>query len=902
MQYKTFKLNPFFSIAVLFLIFFNASTTQAAPVIQIVAPTNGTTYIEGDTVTIISNADNPGGSIAFVEFYINNIYIGKDSTLPYQLGWISTEGTHLLTTKAVVGLCKDAVSVPVQIVVKKNNAPAVQLTSPSSSNVYFSDILVPLAATASDSDGVVDHVDFYVNAVLVAKDKTPPYEFNWKSNPGAFTIVATAVDNKGAQTTSNPVAITVAPPLNSLPVVTITSPNDASHFLLGNPIHIAANASDNSVLAFVDFFADNVSIGIDDTAPYEINWPGTTGVHTITAKATDDVCATVTSSPIHISVIDPNSPPYILQNNSGPCTDPAFCIPLTAVLPVTDIIGYDLVLHYDKTKVTPTGNMSISNDLIDAGFVSYVANPVDSLGQINISVFLNNSAPGTTSFKGIGNVLCIEFSKKSTFGAKDSALFNITDLQESYANGVSGKQVTPGKYINLKNTAYKGILQFWTDNSPIKYDSHFPSHYLITSIAGTDGNCSNPSANTTQPDLNGKFIHNITNGTSLQIKRDILPATDVQPVINGMDVSLGYAVLLNDLSFTPNIYQVIALDVNLDGVISAGDLSQMNQRSIKTILEFKQKWNYTNNGNSNGQLSKDWLFLDESLLASSAYKISASYPANDGVGFSKYKVPAVPFCLPVPASVCSSCVAYPEGKFKGILLGDVNGNYEVIPEDGQIKREPNADKGLIYLDLTKAKQTNNYAEIPVFFHSTEKILSLDFYMQLNDEISYSKVIHAATYLNDALAHSDDDHGLRFTSNSRKNYETDKPVANIRLHTANGTINSTDLESLRGYLNGELVPFEIRSSQTTRIDNSGEKERVGVLIYPNPTSGVLNIEVNERAEVQLLDIQGKEVLLEKRVTAHEKLEIQTDQFENGIYLLKITNPHFVRTEHVVIEKK
>lgn len=901
MQYKTFKLNPFFFIPTLFLIFFTTLITQAAPAIQIIAPTNGTTYVEGDTVHIVSNAANPGGSIAFVEFYVNNVYIGKDSTAPYQFNWISKEGTHLLTTKAVVGLCKDVISVPVQIVVKKNNPPAVQLTDPVSSNLYFSNIYVPLAATASDSDGVINHVDFYVNAVLVAKDETPPYQFNWKSIPGDFTVVATAVDNKGAHTTSVPVAITVEPPLNGPPTVTITSPVDRDHFILGTPINITANATDNSWVAFVEFFADNVSIGIDDTAPYEINWPGSAGVHTITAKATDDLCATVTSMPVHISVIDPNSPPYILQNISGPCTDPTFCLPLTAVLPVKDIIGYDMIVHYDKTKVIPTGKITINDDLIHAGFVSYVVNPVDSLGQLNLSVFLNNSAPNATYFKGIGNVLCIEFSKKTAFGAKDSALFSITDFQESYVNDVASKQVTPGKYVNLKNTTYKGLLQFWLNNSPISYDNTSPSHYLITNIFGTDPNCSNPSGNAVQPDLNGKFIHNINNGTSLQVKRDILPTTDVQPVINGMDVSLGYAVLLNDLTFIPNIYQVIALDVNMDGVISAGDLSQMNQRSIKTILEFKQKWNYNNNGNSNGQLSKDWLFLDESLLNSPAYKISSTYPANDGVGFSRYKVPAVPFCLPVPASVCSSCTAYSEGKLKGVLLGDINGNYDAVAADGQIKREPNAEKGLVYLDLTKAKQSNNYTEVPVYFSSAEKILSLDFYIQLNNDIHYSKIIHPATYLNDALAHSDDDQGLRFTSNSRKNYEADKPVASIRFQTPDRMITENDLQDLTGYLNGELVPFEIRSNQPMRMSNPTEKDK-DVLIYPNPASGVLNIEVNENATVQLLDIQGKEVLLEKQANAKERLEIQTSLLKNGMYLLKIINRNFVRTEYVVIEKK
>jgi hypothetical protein len=150
----------------------------------------------------------------------------------------------------------------------------------------------------------------------------------------------------------------------------------------------------------------------------------------------------------------------------------------------------------------------------------------------------------------------------------------------------------------------------------------------------------------------------------------------VQLVINGVDANLGHKVVLNDASFSPSVFQLIALDVNADGVVSAGDISQINQRSVKTIFEFKQKWNYNMNGTSNGQLSKDWLFVNSTLLNSPAYKKSLTYPNNDGSGYSKYNVPVVPFCLHVPAP----------GSITGILLGDADGNYAAVVANGAIKR------------------------------------------------------------------------------------------------------------------------------------------------------------------------------------------------------------------------
>jgi len=252
-------------------------------------------------------------------------------------------------------------------------------------------------------------------------------------------------------------------------------------------------------------------------------------------------------------------------------------------------------------------------------------------------------------------------------------------VKESDLTGVRG--LLNGDLVNLEIRGHfpfrECSLKFWSDNSPIKYDVNDPDSYLITNIYGANAVCANVSL-PVQPDLNGQFIFSDST-PSIKIERDILPSTDVQPVINIADVNLGNKLLVNDLSFVPTIYQVIALDVNTDGVISAGDISQINLRSAKTISEFKQKWNYTNNGNSNGQLSKDWLFIDSTSLASSAYHISTSYPSSDGIGYSKSKVPVVHFCLPAPPNNVHS-------SYTGILLGDSNGNYATVPNDGKIKR------------------------------------------------------------------------------------------------------------------------------------------------------------------------------------------------------------------------
>lgn len=261
-------------------------------------------------------------------------------------------------------------------------------------------------------------------------------------------------------------------------------------------------------------------------------------------------------------------------------------------------------------------------------------------------------------------IAILRFKKNGV--VKESDLFSLV----GYLNGDKVSAEIRGHF-------HSASLKFWSNDHPIQYNADDPDHHLITNIYGADSTCSIQSG-PLQPGMNGEFIYSPSNGPFIKIERDILPSTNVQAVINGFDASLANKIILNDTSFVPNIFQLIALDVNTDGVISAGDISQINQRSVKTIPEFRQKWNYGKDGIPNGQASKDWLFIDTLLLASPAYHISSIYPANDGTGYSKFKVPVVPFCLHSPLSSDGAI-------YTGILLGDINGNYSSITNDGKIK-------------------------------------------------------------------------------------------------------------------------------------------------------------------------------------------------------------------------
>jgi hypothetical protein len=72
---------------------------------------------------------------------------------------------------------------------------------------------IPLAANATDPDGNVSSVAFYVDGALLNTDSVSPFAFDWTTaTAGPHTLTAIATDNAGLPTTSTSVLISVTAP------------------------------------------------------------------------------------------------------------------------------------------------------------------------------------------------------------------------------------------------------------------------------------------------------------------------------------------------------------------------------------------------------------------------------------------------------------------------------------------------------------------------------------------------------------------------------------------------------------------------------------------------------------------------------------------------------------------
>ena len=865
------------------------------PTVSITAPANNANIITGTVVNVTATAADAGGSVTQVEFFVDGVSVGVDATSPYAATYTAVAGSHSITAKATDNDCAVTTSSTVAISVANNQAPTVSVTAPSSAITGTS---VTFTATAADVDGTVASVQFYVNNVAVGTAITSsPYTMSYTTTLGSGQLVkAIATDNLGLTGVSSNATMNVVN--NNPPTVSITAPLSSASYIAPAVVTINATAADNDgTVSQVEFFVNGVSVGVDNASPYTVNYTSTPGNKALTAVATDNNSGTTTSTAVNLIIADPNALPYAVQNNTQNCDVQTICMAIAVAVasPIDNVKGYDVVLNYDNTKLTPTGNITVFSDLTTPSYVetAYSINaPVGGVTSMNIAAYFNGTAPSSAEFQGTGKIFCVEFARTSTFNGIDSAVVSVPFLQESYITGVQTKSVLSGKAYSVKNNSYVGTLKFWSDNSPIIYNAASVNSNLITNIYGMTGTTVNNPTAPVQPNTSGVFTHNLTTGLNIKIDRQIINTNSVQILINAADAVLGKTLLINGPTFTPSVYQVIALDVNLDGVVSAGDISQIKQRATLNIGEFQQAWNYSAAGVSNGQPSRDWVFADETTITTSpAYQISSTFPANNGVGYSKGQVPMVAASLGATVTNYTTCPVITAETFKGILLGDVNASYATYTADGVLKSED----GEIILDLENAIVNGTTVNVPVVLSSTEPVNALDLAFMFNEDKLSFQTIEALNNGTDAENFlNPNDRTLRFSANNMDNFDLNSNVAMVTFESTDGTITKKDFNSTLGLLNGK--PVQVSFAKSTSIANYSDV----LSIFPNPSNGIFTVVLKETATVQIMDINGKILKEVGTVDANTKHEINLENVRTGVYIMRVSNEHFSSTQRIVID--
>lgn len=193
------------------LVFAVAAADDASPPsVALSSPADGASVSGVVTVTADAHDDV---AIASVEFLLDGAVVGTDFTAPYEWLWDTTgqpEGTRALAARATDYAGKTTESDAVVVTLLDQLDPTVTLTAPMVDETVMGTLT--LAAAADDAVGV-NKVVFSVGGVPVATDYTAPYAASWNSaskTDGRYTITATAYDDAGNESVSEPATVLVS--------------------------------------------------------------------------------------------------------------------------------------------------------------------------------------------------------------------------------------------------------------------------------------------------------------------------------------------------------------------------------------------------------------------------------------------------------------------------------------------------------------------------------------------------------------------------------------------------------------------------------------------------------------------------------------------------------------------
>ncbi len=294
-------------------------TSSALPTVQVSSPASGSTVQVGVATSVLVAASDSDGSVQSVSLYVDGVLLGAaDTTAPYVFAWTPTSaGVYSLTARAVDNSGNQATSAVATVTAAdaSSAAPSVSIVSPTSGESLISGNPVTIIASASDPDGQVASVQFYLDGkAMGAADLAEPYVGTWTpSASGTYTLHAVAVDGSGNQTTSSAVTVTVLS--NGAPSVTLISPTASTSVQQGTAVTLSANASDSDgTIASVVFLANSVQVGSASSAPYTAQWtPSGSGTYSVVARAVDNSGNVTNSTPVMVTVAANGAPTVSLD-------------------------------------------------------------------------------------------------------------------------------------------------------------------------------------------------------------------------------------------------------------------------------------------------------------------------------------------------------------------------------------------------------------------------------------------------------------------------------------------------------------------------------------------------------------------------------------------------------------
>lgn len=375
-------------------------TVNAAPFAFLSTPTNNSIFQGTANLILLARVGDTDDRITKVAFLQNGIVVGEDSIAPYSLSLSNlTPGPYFFAVQAFDSRGGSGISTPAAVLV--NAVPVVQVGGPQNGNTYPLFSTLNFEVSATDPDGSIKKVEFYLNNAKVGEDSIAPYEYEYAGNTyGNYSFFARATDDLGGVAASSPLNFVI----NAPPIVAIASPITGAKYTPGSVLTLQVSTSDaDGVVSRVEFWQNGEKLGEDNESPFTFIINNlSSGGYIYAAKAFDNFGASSTSSPVAVIV---NAPPNLLFQNPTKDTTILQSRPLTVKLDANDPDGeiIKVELYLNDVKVGEDGQppYAITLNNLPLGVHKLKAKTWDDIDEPKESKVINLTVSTMTSTRDI---------------------------------------------------------------------------------------------------------------------------------------------------------------------------------------------------------------------------------------------------------------------------------------------------------------------------------------------------------------------------------------------------------------------------------------------------------------------------------------------------------------------
>jgi ligand-binding sensor domain-containing protein len=395
---------------------------------------------------------------------------------------------------------------------------------------------------------------------------------------------------------------------------------------------------------------------------------------------------------------------------------------------------------------------------------------------------------------------------------------------------------------------------------------------FTTLLTGTRGNMTRLGTLGT----NGKYRFRGAQTNAFQIKRNSL-AVEGQPELDGMDAFQMNLVVTDHANATRSIPQLLAMDVNGDTKIDTADINALIQRSLNAQTGFKQ-WNRAD--------TMSWRHFPKNYLTTQpTYRLSTTFPNNDGIGISRHQLPWIDSLFTIDSTYLNRCDTATLN-FVGVLLGDADGNSFDL---GTVAKTPLADTLIVFDGLNAIQMGQDTFKVPIYanqrmyglgikianYNNSIQVLSISNGVEVRSEQKITAALKQCMMLSYSL------NGNGIAPNIPLCYVTVK--TNCPFPSQFGTMTA--------YLNGKLAKTQVTWNLCTPTDDVAAVSSVQV--YPNPVAQQLTIDYH--AAVKTLRIVNPLGQLVKSLEINDlgHLEVDISTLPKGVYFVQANKTQFVK---------